>query len=292
MFALRRILQLLQEYDIRGLFFLTGHITEKISNFPDILDMLKDHEIGYHSSAHTVRPTIVEYTDVKDYALARQISLKRETSHINPLTGECEGKGGILLLRRFFPKNQVISFRAPGFSWSPPHLEALKKIGIEFDFSTNLAPTPIGYEGITFYPFSTLTDAVNPFQYRIVAKLLAQSRFAVLDFHPGYFVNITYWDSIYFSSNPESLYPVKARRWEETTALLRKFELLLRCFSLSQKRGVITFTPLLEKSEKKQNFTKERVMKSYLASINWTENYLGYKPKFQRGHFKKFFKLT
>jgi hypothetical protein len=267
-------------------------MVEKISDFPDILDMLKGHEIGYHSSAHTVRPTIVEYTDVKDYALARQISLKKETSHINPLTGECEGKGGILLLRRFFPKNQVLSFRAPGFSWSPPHLEALKKLGIEFDFSANLAPTPISYKGITFYPSPTLIDALSPFEYRIVAKSLTQSRFAVLDFHPSYFVNMTYWDSIYFSGNPERLYPVKARRWEETTAFLRKFELLLRCFSLSQKSNVITFTPPLEKSEEKQALPKERVMKSYLASINWTKNYFGYKPRFQRDHFKKFFELT
>jgi len=292
MFALRRILQLLQKYNIRGLFFLSGHMTEKISNFPDILNMLKDHEIGYHSSAHTVRPTIVEYTDVKDYTLAGQISLKRETSHINPLTGKCEGKGGILLLRRVFPKNQVVSFRAPGFSWSPPHLEALKKIGIQFDFSTNLAPTPISYKGITFYSSPTLIDTINPFKYRIVAKSLAQSRLAVMDFHPSYFVNIDHWDSIYFSSNPERLYPVKARKWKETTALLRKFELLLRCFSLSEKSSVITFTPPLEESEETPTFTKERVMKSYLASVNWTENYLGYKPRFQLEHFKEFFELN
>ena len=68
---------------------------EKIGNYPKILDLLEDNYIGYHSSAHTVRPTIIEYTDIKNYILAQRISLKRETSHINPLTGEIEGKGGI-----------------------------------------------------------------------------------------------------------------------------------------------------------------------------------------------------
>ena len=64
MLALHRILELLQKYDVKGLFFLTGHMAEKIRNFPKILDLLENHEIGYHSSAHSVHPTIVEYTDV------------------------------------------------------------------------------------------------------------------------------------------------------------------------------------------------------------------------------------
>ena len=121
-FALQRILQLLQKYDVKGLFFLTGHMAKKISVFSEVFDLLEGHEIGYHSSAHSVRPIIVEYTDVEDYALACRFSLKRETSYVNPLTGECEGKGGILLLKDLFSNNQVISFRAPGNSWSPPHL--------------------------------------------------------------------------------------------------------------------------------------------------------------------------
>lgn len=291
-FALHRILQLLQKYDIKGLFFITGHMAEKLSHFHDILDMLKVHEIGYHSSAHTVRPTIIEYTDVRDYALARQISLKRETSHINPMTGACEGEGGIVLLRRLFPEKRVISFRAPGFSWSPPHLEALRDLGIEFDFSTNLTSTSVSYRSITFYPYPNLIDVINPSEYREVAKSLAQSRLVVLDFHPSYFVNLNYWDSIYFTCNPESLYPVKAREWKETAVLLRKFERLLMFFSLLQKSGAIMLTPPLKKTEGKQIFTKESVLKSYLASIHWTKNYFGFKPMFQWDHFKKFFELT
>lgn len=128
MSALHHILELLQKYDVKTLFFITGHMAEKMRDFPKILDLIKDHEIGYHSSAHSVHPTIVEYTDVENYDIARQISLKRETSHINPLTGECEGKGGIILLKALFPKKEIISFRAPGFCWSPPHLEALKDL--------------------------------------------------------------------------------------------------------------------------------------------------------------------
>jgi hypothetical protein len=268
-------------------------MAEKISNFPKILDLLESHEIGYHSSAHSVRPTIVEYADVKDYALAQRISLKRETSHINPLTGECEGKGGILLLKDLFPNKRVNSFRAPGFCWSPPHLEALKELGIRFDFSTDLSPTPIFYRGITFYPrpCATTFDIMNVFRYTFIFKSLVESRLAVLSFHPNHFVNINYWDSAYFSGNPKRLCQAKARSWTDTKAILRKFELFLKRFSLLQKSSMLTFTPSLEKSRKELIFTKESVIKAYQISISWGKNSFGYNPKFVRKHFEKFFSV-
>ena len=64
--------------------------------YPELLDLLEKHEIGYHSSSHSVHPTIFEFTDVAKYDKAYQTSILRETSHINPLTGKIEGSGGIL----------------------------------------------------------------------------------------------------------------------------------------------------------------------------------------------------
>lgn len=289
--TLQRILELLQEYNLKGLFFLTGHMAEKIRNFPNILDLLENHEIGYHSSAHSVRPTIVEYTDVKDYALARQISLKRETSHINPLTGECEGKGGILFLKTLFPRKEVISFRAPGLCWSPPHLEALKELGIRFDFSTDLSPTSIRHRGLTFYPSATLFDIVNIFRYRIILRTLIRYATAVLLFHTHYFVNAEYWDAAYFSGNPRRLCQVEARMWADTRAMLRRFELFLKHSSFLQKTGMLEITPPLEKSRKELIFTKQSVIKAYQTSISWAKNSFGYNPKFVREHFAKFFSV-
>lgn len=292
-FALHSILKLLQEYNIKGLFFVTGHMAEKISNFPKILDLLENHEIGYHSSAHSVRPIILEYTDVKDYALAQRISLKRETSHVNPLTGECEGKGGITFLRTLFPQKKVISFRAPGLCWSPPHLEALKELGIRFDFSTDLSPTPIFYRGITFYPriCATTFDIMNLFGHKFIFKCLVESRLAVLSFHPNHFVNMNFWDSAYFSGNPKGLCHAKARSWRDTKAILQKFELFLKRFSFLQKSGMLTFTLSLEKSGNEPTFTIECAMKSYQSSISWAEGLFGCNPKFIREHFKKFFNV-
>lgn len=286
--ALHHILKLLYKYNIKGLFFLTGHMTEKISHFPKILDLLENEEIGYHSSAHSVRPTIIEYTDVEDYELARRISIKRETKHINPITGEMEGEGGIILLRNLFPNKKIISFRAPGFSFSPPHLEALNELGIRFDFSTNLSQTSIDYKNLTFYPYPDLFDIIKLSSYKSIFRSVIKSRLTVLDFHPSFFVNVNYWDSIYFSGNPKKLYPTQVRSWKETRAILRKFELLLKRLRYLEKKGVIEVTPMLKRG-KKQNWTTRRVIKSYRNSVRWTKNYLGYEQRFLLKHFMKFF---
>lgn len=292
MFALHHILKLLHKYNLKGLFFLTGHIAEKMRYFPRILDLIGDEEIGYHSSAHTVRPTIIEYTDVKDYALARQISVKRETKHINPLTGELEGKGGIILLRNLFPNKKIVSFRAPGFSYSPPHLEALKELGIRFDFSTNLSQKPVDYKNLTFYPYPSIFDVINTLSYASIFRSLSKSRLVVLDFHPNYFVNINYWDSIYFSGNPKRLHTVQGRSWKDTKVIFRRFELFLRRISYLQKNGVLEITPPLERGKRKKSLAMECVIKSYQNSTIWTKEYLAYNPRQILKHYMKFFDLN
>jgi peptidoglycan/xylan/chitin deacetylase (PgdA/CDA1 family) len=292
MFALNRILELLHEYDLKGLFFLTGHVAEKVKYFPKILDLLEDEEIGYHSSSHSVRPVIIEYTDVENYEHARQISLKRETTRINPLTGELEGNGGLNLLRDLFPNKKITSFRAPGLSYSPPHLEALSELGIKYDFSTNLSKAPIHYKNLTFYPYPNLFDTTKLSSYAPVFKSLIQTHLAVLDFHPDYLVNSKYWDSIYFQGNPKRLLPVQARSWKETRTILKNFESFLRRLSYFEKKGIFEITPTFERGKRKRIFTKKCIMNSYQGSIRWAKKYLGYNPRFLWKHFEKFFDLA
>ncbi|MFX1521737.1 MAG: polysaccharide deacetylase family protein [Promethearchaeota archaeon] len=109
---LRSILEGLRKYDLKAIFFITGHMAEKLEDFDEVVELLSEHEIGYHSSSHSVHPTIFEYTDLADYNEAFRISLERETAHINPLTGEIEGKGGIFSLRTLFHKKQIRLFRS------------------------------------------------------------------------------------------------------------------------------------------------------------------------------------
>ena len=288
-FALQRILEVMQKHETKGLFFLTGHIAEKLKDKPVVVDLLKGHQIGYHTSSHSVRPTLFEYTDIKNYDLAKKISLERETSRINPLTGQCEGNGGIHVLHDLFPNKQIVAFRAPGFCWSPPHLEALKELGICFDFSTFLSKIPVKYNGITFVPATTLMDEISFQSYPTLFRRLIQSRMAVLIFHPSSFANSYEWDSIYFNGNPKLLQHINSRKPNETNILFRAFELFLKQFKVFQRSGLVTFTPPLKESQTELSVSTERIMKSYRESINWAQERFAYKPQFLLDHFKHFF---
>jgi len=134
--VLKKILLLLKKYSIKCIFFLTGYMAEQIKKFPLLVELLTEHEIGYHSSSHSVRPIITEFTDTSDYVKAIENSFEREISHINPISGEIEGMGGIKSLQKLFPNKPITYFRAPGLCWTPPHLEAVKKLGIKYDFSS------------------------------------------------------------------------------------------------------------------------------------------------------------
>ena len=184
--AIYLVLKILAKYNFRALFFITGHVAEKLKNYPALMDLLENHEIGFHSSGHSVHPTIPEYTDVEKYEQAYLISLEREASHINPLTGIPEGKGGIHQLKNLFSSKRIEAFRAPGMSWTPPNLEALKKLGIKFDFSSKIPYSePRNYKGITFYPYTFIQKWDGSFSdYQCLLSALSRQKISILDLHP------------------------------------------------------------------------------------------------------------
>jgi peptidoglycan/xylan/chitin deacetylase (PgdA/CDA1 family) len=286
---LYRILELLKTHNFRGIFFLTGHMAEKISKFPKILDLLESQEIGYHSSAHTVRPTIIELTDVENYELARHYSLTRETRHINPLTGKAEGQGGIISLQNLFSSKKIVSFRAPGYSYSPPHLEALNELGITYDFSTNLSEEPLHFKNTTFYPFPDLIDSPNAKAGARIARSLLKGNVSVLAFHPNYFVNADHWDSLYYPGNPQRFLVVPARSHMETKSLLRRFDMFLSFLNHLEKTGLLKVDPKLEMGKKQEKLSSYCVSRSYQLSVGWSTKFFGYKPRFVLSHYKHFF---
>jgi hypothetical protein len=298
-FALRRVLELLQKYDLRAIFFLTGHVCEKLMSFPEISNLLEEQEIGYHSTAHSVHPNLFQYTDVENYHVARHISLDRETAHINPLTGEAEEKGGFLLLKDLFPNNKIVSFRAPGFCWSPPHLEALEELGIRFDFSTNLSPTPIRYGKTTFYPFSEWGYSFKPIAFSLLRSLKMFrraflgmfSQYVVLMFHPDNFVNKRGWDIIYWNGNPKQLCMVVPKSQKEAQDMLRGFELFLKRINFLAKKGILEVTPPLQEGKIKTSFTEADILRVYRRSISWPKKFFNYQPKFLLSHFFKYFNI-
>jgi hypothetical protein len=298
--ALYRILELLQKYNLRGVFFITGKLGERLSKTPRILEFLSVHEVGYHSNSHSIHPTIFEYTDIESYETAIRVSLRRETAHIDPLTGKCNGIGGILQLRELLPDNEIVSYRAPGFCWSPPHLEALQKLGFRFDFSTNLWYTPIRYREITFYPFPETGYGFMEMARNYGSSILrfrknlffTNEPVLTLVFHPHHVVMAKHWDYMYYSGNPDRIEKTPLEKSEYSNDVLYNFELFLKRLHYLTANGLIEITPPLRDGENKTNFTKLDVDRVYQKSISWPTRFFNYQPKYLHKHFLKYFNDT
>ena len=290
--VLQKILESLEKYDMKGLFFITGYVAEKLQDFPEVVDLLKRHEIGYHSSSHSVHPTIYEFTDIEDYSKAYDVSIQRETAHINPLSGDIEGKGGISVLKNLFPNKRIIAFRAPGHCWSPPHLEALRSLGIEYDFSASaISSLPASYKNIVFYPPPLMGHWQGKLSEYTTLLFSLGREMSILTIHPSLFVNQDEWDAIYSKSNPKELVAPIARSRSETKSIFRKFDLFLRQLRDLQKISVLKVTANLEKPKKNLSLTRTEVENCYQTSMKWARQ-KGYEPKFLHKHFMKFFEMN
>lgn len=283
--ALHSILKLLEKHQVRALFFITGHAAERLGLSSEILDLFRDHEVGYHSTSHSVRPNIFEYTDLESYRDAYLISIQRETAHIDPLSGEIDGEGGIKTLRKLFSQKRIEAFRAPGFSWSPPHLEALRSLGFRYDFSADLLPYPAIHKGITFYPFPVLInwkDAVN--YYKDFFRFVLSREVSVLDFHPDLFVNQDYWDSFFPRKAPQ-------KSPGQTNHLLLRFESLLKTIQYLRKGKFIEVIPKPRESKIRLDTTRVN-LENMLKRMNFAPvTQFNYKPRFLRNHTLQFFDL-
>lgn len=288
--ALQRVLESLKKYHLNALFFITGHMAEKLRDFPQVLEMLSEHQIGYHSSSHSVHPTIIEFTDIEDYEKAYEISLERETSHINPLTGEIERNGGINSLRDLFPDKQIAAFRAPGNCWSPPHLEALKTLGITYDFSASISESAVNFKGITFYPYQIIGQLEGKLSDYRILFLSLRHEVIIINMHPSLLFYQNEWDAIYHKSNPQKLIEPPMRSQAEIEMLINKFDAFLKEISYLQKIGLLEVTPKLKKAERTAAVSRGKVEKCYRASIKWALKQ-EYTPKFIRSHFFRFFEV-
>jgi len=299
--ALVVILKLLKKYDLRSLFFVTGYMAERLGKYPDILRLLDSHEIGYHSSSHSVRPIIPEFADTESYSKAIETSLIRETSHVNPLTGELEGEGGIGILKETFDNKNIVSFRAPGFCWTPPHLEALQKLGIKFDFSARLygkgllRDQKVAFRGIVFYPFPTYLEFwVNPTHLTsLLSSEPSGQRLLCLSSHEWSLAVSEPWDLIYYRSNPTSHPRKVAHNSFRSIDRLLRLDVSLRGIKMLERLGTLSVTSTLdEQASTPLEASTVNVAETYRFSMRWATHYFNYNPKYVLSHFLKYFHQT
>jgi hypothetical protein len=300
--ALSQVLHLLEKHHLKGVFFITGHMAEKIRKYPQIRKRLEQQLIGYHSSSHTVRPGILEFCDVKSYEEAVEISIRKELSHINPLTGREEGIGGLRLLSEIFPQKEIVSFRAPCCAWAPPHLEALRRLGINLDFSSSVSDAPFLFKGITFYPaplwitypilsyYAVLRYGVNV--YLNFLRRILKNQSVVLAGHPSQFVNVIWWDSIYRNGKMENIRAVGGLPPGKTVSSFRMFDLLLTCLEKLDRGGFARVMSSFPKTDTKITVNRSRIFELYCQNLQrYSRGYRtdGWKPKYLFSHFERFF---
>lgn len=287
--SLNLILKMLRKHELQGLFFITGHMAEKLACYKETLGLFADQQIGYHSSSHSVRPTILEYTDVADYDAARRESIKRECSHINPLTGKIEGGGGINFLRELFADHRIKAFRYPDYCWSPPHLQALADLGIEYDFSTKLFPEPATFKRITFCPYPICHNWAGIISITSLLRAIPRKRTIVLNFHDWHFVNKYEWNYIYKNGNPEKLVQAIPRSQKEIRRMFSRFELFISKIKSLQITGLIEVNPELKSQSVNPSIDRNSVIKQCNELISWCKRNYYYEPKYLHKHFETFF---
>ena len=76
-----RCAELLRRHGVRGAFNVVGYLATALEAWgrQDVIDALRYHEIETHSLAHSMHPTINEYTDLEDFDEALSEFLRRET---------------------------------------------------------------------------------------------------------------------------------------------------------------------------------------------------------------------
>lgn len=296
--SLSRVLMILDRFNVNGIFFFTGHMAEKIAEYPEIVKQLKKHKIGYHSSSHSVRPGILEFCDVEEYERAVEISLKKETSHINPITGLEEGPGGLKKLEATFGQ-EIDSFRAPSCAWAPPHLDALKRLGIDFDFSTFISRTPFLHRGIIFYPapiwagfqirsFSSALHYVTGVYLKALSKW--RDKILVFGVHPSHFVNSEWWDSIYRSENLKKLRGVNGVSKDIVEKSYRAFEVMIENLRTLERIGLVRITCFPRKTTQTHLMKADEIRRVYEENLQRYINVYrsDLKPRYLFSHFKRF----
>ena len=284
--ALRRILKLLSKHDVQALFFITAHFADVMKGDVSFASSFDNHLVGYHSSGHSVHPIVHEFTDLEKYEDAVRISYVREGSAIDPLTGQVKGRGGIDSLKDVFPRHKIDSFRAPGYAWSPPHLEALRSLAIRFDFSAALSTEPVIYKGITFYPFQAPRELLWKVPYMVYTLLFKEV--LVFNWHPDEFVNAEPFDTIYYSGNPRCLRRVRALSAPEIDRRFEDFEHFLRKIACLKKLKLITVCPSLSTATQELR-ESVRLREVYERACHWTKTLFGYQPVFLYSHLQHFF---
>ena len=290
--VLCKLLKMLNDRHLKGLFFFPSTVDSIYKNCL-VQELLDKHDVGFHSSSHSVRPGIIESTDLVVYDDAIQASLMRETSQIDPISGRIVGSGGIYALREAFPNKTINAFRAPFNYFSPPNVESLRKLSIEFVFSGDFCSEPFSYKGLTFYPCFKPLDNFKNILYAMHSILISKRKITVFDNHPAHDIYKIRGDQLkrYFR-NPMTPFQLELKPSLLSVFNLSCFESILASLNALQKLELIEVSPRLQQAKTHFNPKAKNFEKTMLYSQSTAIDLFGYKPRFLRNQYLQFFECS
>lgn len=200
--ALIAILKILNVLSIPGVFKLVGEKVRRLleRDRQDIVDLLKKHDIGFHTDLHSHHPTVSEYVEPLGF---REGALKFEA---------VEGSG--LDILRSEVSHQVTCYGQAGYSWAPQAYPVLRRWGVPLYLDDHdvvrLDGKPFWYGGLlnltsldaTFRMELTengLEAARSEFD-KIYEELEEDGGFVSIFYHPCEFATQEFWDACNFAN--------------------------------------------------------------------------------------------
>lgn len=199
--ALLKLLEMMDRIGVRGTFKLVGEKTRVMRehNREDIFDMIKRHEIGYHTNFHSKHPLIVESLEplgFKDGAVEFE---RREMDGFKDLV-EITGM-------------KPTTYGQPGSDWTPQVFPVLRKWGISvyldvhdlisFDKKPFWFGGLINFTDIEVIRMELSDDGLERAkkEFDILYNRLSNkgTSFISIYYHPCEFITLDFWDKYNFS---------------------------------------------------------------------------------------------
>jgi len=249
--ALLKEAELLRRNGVAGNFNLVGDLAKELirARRYDVLDALRYHDISFHSAHHSIHPTLSEYTDMEDYAKARDLFIKDEYTGM----GMVKAATGI---------DRFQCAVMPGNNFSYVALYNYAEAGIPLYLGTWITP-PKG-EGILLcnqlhidYEYRFVLEEhffKSDYELAPILDMLAQNRRAVIYTHPNMANHREFWDGVNYDGINKHPYgqwePAPLRSEEEVNLFFSRFQELITALQADPRFSIGRVSDLRTYSEK------------------------------------------
>ncbi len=269
--SLYGLLKIMDEEGIHCTAKICGKKIEMLKQYGrnDILELLCDHDIGYHSRNHSVHPMISEYLDRYNFKEGAEEFARRESESFYQVKN---------VLNR-----EIVTYGQPGKSWAPQVFPVLKKWGIHTYLDTHpildMEGRPFWYGGVLCMTNMSHTMHLTPKEKEMEAlnteipKLVHQEEEPVwvsIYNHPTEFATEEMWDVVNYTKgkNPEYVKKSPLRKPEESAEYLNKTKAWIRHMKDSGFAEYVTASEALA-LEKRTDFScTEEALREYAAHID------------------------